>query len=176
MNRRTQCYRVFWGSPLNPKEFRGSWNKEISPHNLSTAGKVKRLGLASFNPPSSPWCNVTNKRSTTRALDMSSRGEEDGLSNKPLFPQPPCIWLHLLSTSSLTPKWLLWPPLQKFPTPLTQPFWVSSLRLGASKMLFLGCLATLMCKTFQNAFSGVVANPSVQCTKLSAPTGLETLI
>ena len=28
----------------------------------------------------------------------------------------------------------------------------------------------------QNAFSGVVANPSVQCTKLCVPTGLETLI
>ena len=29
-------------------------NNEISPHNLT----VKRLRLASFNPPSSPWCNV----------------------------------------------------------------------------------------------------------------------
>ena len=37
-------------------------NNEISPHNLDTARNVKRLRLVSFDPPSSPWCDVTSLR------------------------------------------------------------------------------------------------------------------
>ena len=41
-------------------------NNEISPHNLNTAQNVKRLCLVSFNPPSSPWCDMTCARRTCR--------------------------------------------------------------------------------------------------------------
>ena len=81
------AFGLSWGFCLHWK-YR-NLNNEISPHNLTMDRNMKRLHLVSFNPPSSPWCNVTSQRQP-HAGHFALRGGKSGLSNMPIFPQPLC--------------------------------------------------------------------------------------